>query len=234
MPDEPLATPGRNYAIASLLLGILGLPTGGLCVVGTVAGIALGVIALVKANRGPAAGGGRALAVIGIVLSVLSLVVAPLMGYIATFVVPSVLRASRVGANERAAIADVRQVVAAEARYRSASGGSFGTFECLAAPAGCDPRIAAPALIDGGRTSHGLAHGYQHRFYPGPSRDPAGTPASGLRAYAYVAWPEVPYHDGDRSFCGDATGRLCAVQGGRELDAEGGACPADCTRLEGP
>ena len=60
----------RGLAIASLVLGVVGLPTGGLCIVGAVAGIGLGIAALVRASS-PA--DGRDLAWAGLATNALAL-----------------------------------------------------------------------------------------------------------------------------------------------------------------
>src|SRR5687767_6068788 len=92
--------PRRGLAIASLVLGILGLPTLGLVGVGALAGIVLGIVALVKASRAPGEYGGRGLAVAGIALSTISIVVMPfVLGIVAAIAIPSLLRA-RISANE--------------------------------------------------------------------------------------------------------------------------------------
>jgi TonB family protein len=60
----------RGLAIASVVLGVVGLPTGGLCIVGSVAGIGLGIAALVRASS-PA--DGRDLAWAGLATNALAL-----------------------------------------------------------------------------------------------------------------------------------------------------------------
>src|SRR6185295_14038416 len=109
MSDAGLHPPRRGLAIASLVLGILGLPTIGLLGVGAMVGIILGVIALVKASRAPAEYGGRGMAVAGIALAVVSILLTPFIGIIAAIAIPSLLRA-RISANESAAIGDIRAV----------------------------------------------------------------------------------------------------------------------------
>src|SRR5687768_14371196 len=114
---ETPRAPRRGFAIASLVLGILSLPTIGILLVGAMLSVILGVAALVKARDQPAEYGGRSMAIAGIVLSALSIVVMPfVLGIGAAIAIPSFLRA-RVSANEAAAIADVRAVVIAEIRY---------------------------------------------------------------------------------------------------------------------
>jgi len=66
----------RGFAIASLVLGVLALPTFGLLGIGAALGIVFGVIALVRASRQPAVYRGKCLAIAGIAASVLSIYVA--------------------------------------------------------------------------------------------------------------------------------------------------------------
>ena len=87
MSDGRLPQPRRGFAIASLVLGILGLPTIGLLGVGAMVGIILGVVALVKARNAPAQYGGRGLAVAGIALSVISILLTPIIGIIAALAI---------------------------------------------------------------------------------------------------------------------------------------------------
>src|SRR4051812_32804971 len=99
----------RGYAIASLVLGILSLPTAGLLLVGAMLAVVLGVTGIVKADREPEEYDGRGLAMAGVILALISIVLAPFVGIIAAIAIPAVLR-SRLSSNEHAALAEVRQV----------------------------------------------------------------------------------------------------------------------------
>ena len=229
MTEGQPAKPRRGLAIASLVLGILGLPTIGLAGIGALAGIVLGIVALVKASREPAVYGGKAMAVIGIALSVMSVVLMPVvLGILAAIAIPSFLRA-RVSANEAAAIGDIRTVISAQAAYQSISGGYYGSLECLAAPAGCVPGYSGPELLDRELAAAVDKGGYRRTFHPGPAA-PGSSPSS-LTAYAYVAVPITPSQTGVRSFCGDASGRVCYEADGSEPEVVDGSCPADCASL---
>ena len=143
----------RGYAIASLVLGILSIPTFGLLLVGAMTSVILGVVALVKESRQPEEYGGKGMAITGIVLA------ARLhprdacrsLGIVAAIAIPSFLRA-RVSSNEAAALGDVREVIMAEARYQKANAGYFDRLECLAAPRDVHPRASGP-VRDRGRVS---------------------------------------------------------------------------------
>jgi len=228
MSDVPAARPRRGLAIASLVLGLLSLPTLGLLFVGAMASVALGVAALVKARREPAEYGGSGMAVAGVLLAVASILVTPVVGIVAAIAIPSLLRA-RVTANETAAIADVRTFLAAEQAYRSRNGGAFDTPECLAAPAACLGGSAGPALLPAGFVATGTHKGYHRVFYPGspPAALEPGMSPSSLASFAYLAMPAVPAKTGVRSFCGDATGRVCYLLGPPPKEMAP-VCPPDC------
>lgn len=225
--------PRRGFAIASLVLGILSLPTVGLLGVGAMAGVVLGVVGLVKARNAPTEYGGRGLAVAGIALSALSVLVMPfVLGIVAAIAIPSFLRA-RVSANESAAIGDVRTVMAAEAEYRSVNGGHYDTLECLASPSRCIPGHAGPPMLPAPLGAPGLKQGYRRVFHAGPAAaaPPATVSPSSMTSFAYVAIPEQAGRTGIRAFCGDASGRVCYEADGSMPETLPGECPAGCASL---
>jgi type IV pilus assembly protein PilA len=232
MSDPRLPQPRRGFAIASLVLGILGLPTIGLLGVGAMAGIILGVIALVKAKNGPAQYGGRGLAVAGIALSVISILLTPVIGIVAAIAIPSLLRA-RISANESAAIGDIHTVITAEAAYQSVNGGYYDRLECLAEPSGCIPGYSGPSVLSTVIARAAMKNGYQRHFNAGPAvspRSPAVSPTS-MMSFAYVAVPDKMGTTGVRAFCGDATGRVCHKIDGVLPEPVAGTCPAECVDL---
>ena len=227
-PVTPPPPSRTGMATASMVLGLLGLPTFGCLGVGAFAAIGLGIVALMRANREPHAYGGQGRAIAGIATGALSLVVGiPLAGIVAAIAIPSLLRA-RVSANEAAAIADVRTFVYGEAAYQQASGGYYGPPECVARPADCLPGYSGPSLLDASIASLEAKNGYQREFHPGSPVDSAldgsPVPPRSLTSYAYVAVPVKEGQTGVRSFCGDASGRTCYVVSG-PVAAAGGECP---------
>jgi len=159
--------------------------------------------------------------VLGIILSVLSVVLMPfVVGIIAAIAIPSFLRA-RVSANEAAAIGDVRTVLAAEAAYGSANNGHYGTLECLAKPSACLPGYSGPPMLDEPLATAEARNGYKRVFHAGPA----------LASFAYVAIPVEGGRTGVRSFCGDASGRICYVADGSAPEVVDGGCPAKCPLL---
>jgi len=151
-----------------------------------------------------------------------------LAGMAAAVAIPNLLQ-SRVSANEAAAIADIRNIVSAEAVFSSSSGGWYGDLACLAAPKGCIDGYDGPGFIlDAALAGASEKNGYKRAFHRGPS---AG--ARGYQGFAYTATPAAPGQTGVRSFCGDASGFICSDASGAEILPQAGACPRDCAALDG-
>lgn len=231
-PFAPPATHARRrgLAIASLVVGILSLPTLGLVGFGAIASVVLGIVALVKANREPARYGGTGLAISGIVCGAASIVIMPfVIGIVAAIAIPSLLRA-RVSSNEAVAMGDIRTVISAEAAYESTYG-SYGTLACLAEPASCAPgRGGAPSLLAPELATTTIKAGYSRRFHPGPALEGAAS-SDAFTSYAYVAEPLTRNRTGVRAFCGDATGVVCARIDGTMPEIHDGLCPDSCEPL---
>jgi hypothetical protein len=232
-PGGPQPTK-QGLAIASLVLGILSLPTLGCLGVGALVSVALGVMALVKANREPHLYGGKGLAIGGIVASALSLLVAiPLGGIVAAIAIPSLLRA-RVSANEAGTIGDIRTVISAQAAYQASNCGAYGPPECLASPTapGCLANYAGPTFLDTQLASLQVKSGYSRAFHPGNSlAAETGCPgAKGLESFAYVAVP-ASSQTGVRAFCGDSSGMVCQTPHGTIPGASGAGCGEGCEPL---
>jgi len=217
----PRAVPQKlrqGMAVTSLVLGILGLPSGGCIGVGGLVGVILGIVALVKANSRPQEYGGKGLAIGGIVTNAISLVLAPfVIGIVAAIAIPSLLRA-RTSANDAAALGDLRAFISAEAAYQSASGGVYGTPGCLAKPAGCILNYQGPTFVDEQLASLAPKSGYRRTFIPGPNR------GQGLESYAFVLEPALRNRSGIRAFCGDASGVICSTADGSAPSVADGAC----------
>ena len=232
---RPALPQKKGMAVASLVLGIVGLFTFGLLIVGAIVGIVLGIIAVIRANREPQSYGGKGLAIGGIVTNAVSLVIIPFLGIIAAIAIPSLLRA-RVSANEVATIGDIRTVISAETVYASANQGFYDSLECLAKPQQCIPGYAdgAPQFLDEGLAGATTKNGYDRTFYPGPPGEAGGEPISrsSIRSFAYVAVPTTPPQTGIRSFCGDSDGRICAMADGSEPAVENGLCSRSCPDIQ--
>jgi hypothetical protein len=148
------------------------------------------------------------------------------VGMIAAIAIPSLLRA-RVAANEAGAIGDIRTVISAEAAFESTAQG-YGDLACLAKPATCLKNYSGPAFLDEALSGAAEKNGYKRAFHPGPAGKMRGT----YRAFAYTATPIEAGKTGVRSFCGDATGRICVDPKGAPIVPVAGACPQTCTELK--
>lgn len=138
--SQPQEGQKKGLAISSLVLGIIGFMTFGLIGFGAVVGIILAVVAMGKVKREPWKYGGHGIATAGLVLNIVSLVSVVPIAIIAAIAIPNLL-ASRIAANEAAAIATLRTVGSAQATYQ-AMYQKFGTLEELAAAELIDPRVA--------------------------------------------------------------------------------------------
>ena len=239
LTPPPPTQPHKGLAIASLVIGILSLPTLGCLGVGAVLSIVLGIMALMRAGRNPREYGGRGFAIGGIVASAISLLVAiPLAGIVAAIAIPSLLRA-RVSANEAGTIGDVRTVISAQAAYGSANCDTYGRLECLSNPrgTGCivDYPAAGPTFLDSTLTSAQVKLGYRRIFHPGAevalTRGPGCPGGTGLESFAYTAEPATRGQTGVRGFCGDDSGRICFTTDGSAPPVTNGRCAEDCTLL---
>lgn len=132
----------KGLAIASLVLGIISIPTAGVLGVGAVTAIALGAIALVKIRKEPAIYGGKGMAIAGIVISAASLFFV-IIG--AAVVLPRVIRVLQSG-RESAAIESLMMIHNRQALYY-ARNGRFSTLRELADEGLIDLNFANSAAL---------------------------------------------------------------------------------------
>src|SRR5262245_65051056 len=88
-----------GLATSSLVLGILGIFTVGILIIGSIVGLILGIRALLKANRDPYVYGGKGIAIGGIVTNSLGILTIVPVAIIAAIAIPNLLMA-RMAANE--------------------------------------------------------------------------------------------------------------------------------------
>jgi uncharacterized membrane protein YhaH (DUF805 family) len=162
-----------------------------------------------------ASGGVPVAAVVGVVVA-LVLVLPMMIGIIAAIAIPSLLRA-RVAANEASAIGNVRTVISAQAAYQSVNQGFYeGQWECLAGVQTCIPDYTGPTFLDATLFA-GPRSGYRHELHAGaPAVAAKGASPSSTDAFAVIAYPDTPGKTGVRAFCGDSSGRVCAITNGRK------------------
>jgi type II secretory pathway pseudopilin PulG len=139
--------PQKNgIAIASMVVGIVNMLACGLFGLGSITGLVLGIIALVKAKGSPLKYGGQGFAIAGIALSVVSILY---MGIVLSIAIPNLIASYR-AANEGAALRTLMTIADAESKFQSAIGeGRYGTLQ----------ELAAAGLIDAK-----IVNGVQHRY----------------------------------------------------------------------
>ncbi len=124
---QPQQQARKGLAIASLVLGIISIPTLGLLGVGAIVAIVLGVIALGRIKKEPATYGGKGMAIAGIITSVVSLLLVAVFVIVAA---PMLLKRSLETARETAAIQTLRTIHNSQATYQ-ATKERFGTLKEL-------------------------------------------------------------------------------------------------------
>jgi TonB family protein len=134
---------------------------------------------------------------------------------------------ARTSANEAAAIGDIRTIISAETAFEGTGGGGYADLGCLAEPKGCIAGYGGPQFLDAGLAGATEKSGYKRVFHAGP----AVAAARRYNTFAYTATPSTPGQTGTRSFCGDASGLVCADPSGAEIVPQDGACPRTCPAL---
>ncbi len=136
MQEQTVMPLKKGMAIASLVLGIVSIPTCGLLVVGSIAGIVLGILAINNANKNPHQYGGKGLAIGGIVTSVAGLL---LIAINAAIAIPQLNKMLKIG-RESAAIETLKTIHRAEASF-FAEKNRYGTLKELAAIEGLNVKV---------------------------------------------------------------------------------------------
>ena len=119
----------KGLAVASLVLGIISIPTLGLLVVGAITALVLGIIALRRIKKEPAVYGGKGMAIAGIITSVVSLLLIAVFAYLVSVMLPRLLEGKETG-RESAAIQTLSDIHLSQARFHAAKQ-RFGTLDEL-------------------------------------------------------------------------------------------------------
>ena len=112
--------PRKGLAMASLVVGIISIPTFGLLAVGGITGIILGAVALSKIKNDPEVYGGKGLAIAGIVTSAVSLILFSL-SIVAAIALPR-LQQSLMRGRETAAVKSLLTIHQNQIHYKSLKG----------------------------------------------------------------------------------------------------------------
>jgi hypothetical protein len=137
----------KGLAVASLVLGIISIPTLGLVGVGAITALVLGVIALSRIKKEPAVYGGKGMAVAGIVTSVVSLLMAAVFSILAAVMIPK-LREGLVTGRESIAIQTLSSIHRSQAMFHGAKQ-RFGTLNELIESGYLDSRYVNGSQVSG-------------------------------------------------------------------------------------
>jgi hypothetical protein len=144
---QPQRQTRNGLAVASLVLGIISIPTLGLLVVGAITAIVLGSIALNRIKKDPATHSGKGMAIAGIITSAFSLLLTAMFSLFAAIAVPKVLEDIR-HMRESVALNSLRtihnneiQVIAMKSR--------FATLEELVEAGLIDKKYVSGAAVNG-------------------------------------------------------------------------------------
>lgn len=199
-PAAPAKAKTSGLAIASLVLGIVGPCTVGL---GSIIGLILGIVGLVKIGRSAGAKGGRGLAIAGIAVSGLGILIVPvLVGMAVAIIMPAVYSAMDL-ANAASSVNNVKQLCTAADMYATSHRQQLPPADSW--PQVFQEQVGLPAAVmadpadqQGGRAyamNAGLGGTIQH---PDPSRTvlffecrPGAPPAGGPDLL-----PDKPRHAG--------------------------------------
>jgi type IV pilus assembly protein PilA len=229
---------GRILQMIGAVIGLLAIP------LGTIVSIAILIylnkpgIKLLFSGRAPEtltpeeranvaamqkASGGVIAAVVIAAILILSV---PAIGIIAAIAVPGLLRA-RIAGNEASAIGTLRAFQSAEAAFTQASGGSYGSPECLVTPASCLPHHTGGRFIGGEFASEFRKTGYDFHFEPGPAADATGQ----IKGFALYAVP-ASVSTGTRLFCVDDRGAIVSERATVLSVVMQPACPSDWREVQ--
>jgi hypothetical protein len=136
-----------------------------------------------------------------------------------------------------AVVDDLRTFHAAETAYASVNGGYFDTPVCLGAPSTCLKGYGAdkPVFLQPELATFGIRGGYVHSFHSGPMAPAEAVASKNLSPSSLVSWcyVAVPTEPGQRSYCIESSGKLCATAPGAPMDRPNDAkCPAGCEELK--
>jgi hypothetical protein len=147
--------------------------------------------------------------------------------------VASDLTRARMAANEAVAVGDTKMIYSAEMLFMAVADGSYGDLRCLNIPADCIADIPGEKLLEKSMLA-GERNGYRRKFHHGArvaSPKAKGAPSPFVKSFAYTSVPIAPGESGVRSFCGDATGRICVTADGGAPPVVDGECKP-CTELK--
>src|SRR5262245_2568900 len=137
----------NGLAVASLVLGIISIPTLGLLGVGAITAIVLGSIALNRIKKDPATHSGKGMAIAGIITSAVSLLLTAIIGIIGAVMTPLMLKSHHTN-RESAAIQTLRTIQNCQAQFQAIKQ-RFGTLKELSEAGLIDANYANGSPVSG-------------------------------------------------------------------------------------
>jgi type II secretory pathway pseudopilin PulG len=126
---QPQRQTRNGLAVASLVLGIISIPTLGLLGVGAITAIVLGSIALNRIKKEPAIHSGKGMAIAGIITGSVSLLLIAVVGIMAAMTASLLLQSHQIS-RESAAIQTLNTIHNSQAQFQ-ATKQRFGTLKEL-------------------------------------------------------------------------------------------------------
>jgi hypothetical protein len=169
--------------------------------------------------------------VIGGVALCISFIILYPMAIAVGVIVEDILQQKKNEANERAVVARLRALIAAEKSYGLANGGFYDTPRCMARPRFCMPRYSGAPFLDAETASLRRRNGYVVSFHPGPVAkvgvDQRGKVSpSSVTDYAFDS-VRVEGSAGPVRLCADFRGFICRMDRDQQIAAR---CP--CTHSD--
>jgi len=144
---QPQRQTRNGLAVASLVLGIISIPTLGLLVVGAITAIVLGSIALNRIKKDPATHSGKGMAIAGIITSAVSLLLTAVFCLFAAIAVPKVLEDIR-HMRETVALSSLRAIHNNEMQF-NVMNSRFTTLEELGEAGLIDKKYVSGIAVNG-------------------------------------------------------------------------------------
>jgi hypothetical protein len=168
----------------------------------------------------------------GAVLCFVSLIVLYPIAIAVSVVRDEVAHQARDEANQKAGVARLKALVAAEKRYALANGGFYDRPACLARPRFCIPRYSGAPLLEAEGASLGRRDGYVLLFHPGarPALDVVQQGKVSPASVTDFTFEAVPV-EGSASalrLCADARGVICWMDREQQV---AGRCPCEITQF---